>query len=132
DEDDEYEEETVHVLLDLGDAFSVETLEQLAKEKAEIQILDLESGKPYIKIGEGIFRGNLDDLASSNLLFEVSERERDTSGLLPLLSTMRNNSEEGTPQTRQNATFQRYSMKYMGEADKVISCQRVTLVPKKE
>ncbi|CDH61547.1 predicted protein [Lichtheimia corymbifera JMRC:FSU:9682] len=128
--DDEYEEETMHVILDLGPEMAPETIERLASEHAEISILesilfiDLESGEPYIKVDNHLFRGTLDDAITTNLLFEIDERKRETGGLLPLLSTMRATQDE--TEERQP----RLSTKYMDETYKTIICQQVTLLEK--
>ncbi|KAI7886058.1 hypothetical protein K492DRAFT_233773 [Lichtheimia hyalospora FSU 10163] len=123
--DDEYEEETMHVILDLGPEMAPETIERLASEHAEISILDLESGEPYIKVDNHLFRGTLDDAITSNLLFEIDERKRETGGLLPLLSTMRATQDE--TEERQP----RLSTEYMAQTYKTIICQQVTLIEKK-
>lgn len=66
----------------------------------------------------------MDDAITTNLLFEIDERKRDTGGLLPLLSTMRATQDE--TEERQP----RLSIKYMDETYKTIICQQVTLIEK--
>lgn len=72
-----------------------------------------------------MFRGTLDDSITTNLLFEIDERKRETGGLLPLLSTMRATQDE--TEERQP----RLSIKYMDDTYKTIICQQVTLIEKK-
>lgn len=66
----------------------------------------------------------MDDAITTNLLFEIDERKRETGGLLPLLSTMRATQDE--TEERQP----RLSTKYMDETYKTIICQQVTLIEK--
>ncbi|KAI8138929.1 hypothetical protein BJV82DRAFT_628444 [Fennellomyces sp. T-0311] len=129
DSDDEYEEETVHLVVDLGVDISPETLERLARENAEMLYLGTEAGEQYIQLGETTFRGQLDETVCTNLLFEVHEQKRGGAGLLPLLASMRTDEDDIDVEPHRQRPSE---VSFYTATDHVALSERVTLLEKKE
>ncbi|KAG0738704.1 hypothetical protein G6F57_005097 [Rhizopus arrhizus] len=113
----EYEEETNYVLFDIGASVTSQYIEQISQTQGGCRIIGLEEGKPYLQVGHQIFEGEMDDTIGTNLLFEIQESKRETTGLLPLLSSMKN---DGSKQPK-------YTTNYFCKSEKIVTCTSVTL-----
>ncbi|KAI9474149.1 MAG: hypothetical protein EXX96DRAFT_580761 [Benjaminiella poitrasii] len=119
--EEEYEEESHYVEFDFGTAVSNEHIETISKEGG-CAIIGLEEGKPYLQLGEMMFRGEIDDSLGTHLLFEINEKQQDRSGLVPLLTSMRDDDEQKQ---------QRYTVKYALSTESVIPLESMKLRRKK-
>ncbi|ORZ03662.1 hypothetical protein BCR43DRAFT_483747 [Syncephalastrum racemosum] len=118
DPEDEYEEQ--YVILDVGEDLSASSLQELIDNGQDITIMGLETSEDvFIRVGQNLFRGQLDETITTNLLFEIHERKREPSGLAPLLTSMR----EAADETRKPRT----TVSYFAKTDRVISCDQVFL-----
>ncbi|KAI9490830.1 hypothetical protein BDB00DRAFT_530946 [Zychaea mexicana] len=130
--DDEYEEETVHMVVDLGSEIAPELLERLARENSEMTYLATEDGEQFIQLGGITFRGQLNETVCTNLLFEVHERKREGSGLLPILSSIKKEGEENDETRARRQQLPSHSELTLSVmTDNVTMCERVTLLEKK-
>ncbi|KAI8364761.1 uncharacterized protein BYT42DRAFT_168700 [Radiomyces spectabilis] len=121
--EDEYEEETVYLELDLGSSISAETVEAAVQSGEPCALIGIDSDTPYFQLGPYIFAGDFDETVGTHLLFEITEKQRDATGFLPLLSSMRSENTETTKTTRFTTTLQH-------AVNKVIKFQRVELTKK--
>lgn len=59
------------------------------------------------------------------MLFEIEERKMETTGLLPLLSSIRADNEDA------NSKQPKYTLKYTCQTENIIKMDTVTLEPKR-
>ncbi|KAG0175121.1 hypothetical protein DFQ28_005032 [Apophysomyces sp. BC1034] len=105
-DDDEYEEESTYVVFDLGTEIAGDALERLTQANGGVAISGIDTTKPIMQLGAQYFEGTLDEYIGDPLLFEINERKTETSGLLPLLTSMR--EEEDAPrQPRLETNYKR-------------------------
>jgi hypothetical protein len=83
----------------------------------------LEEGQPFLQIGDITFEGEVDETLGTHMLFEIEERKVETSGLLPLLSSIRADKEE-------TAQKPKYTLKYDRSIENIIKMDTVILEPK--
>ncbi|KAI8968898.1 hypothetical protein BDF20DRAFT_838886 [Mycotypha africana] len=121
--DSEYEEETTYVVFDIGGTVTKEFVEKVSHKDGGCRIIGLEEGQPYLQLGDAVFEGEIDETVGTHLFFEIEERKADTSGLVPLLSSMRSTAEEGPKQ-------QRYTVKYACQTENIVQLTPVTIKPK--
>jgi hypothetical protein len=86
----------------------------------------LEEGQPYLQIGDITLEGEVDETLGTHLFFEVEERAVETSGLGPLLQSMR--TEKDDDDNKQ----QKYTLKYDCKTDNIIKTESVSLKPKQD
>ncbi|KAI9247198.1 hypothetical protein BDA99DRAFT_258635 [Phascolomyces articulosus] len=133
DSDDEYEEETVHLVVDLGPEMDPGVLERLARENTPMSYLGTEEGEQFFQLNGTTFRGQLDETISTNLLFEVHERKREGPGLIPLLTSIKREGEDESTQAlrqQQQQQVQHSELSFAVKTDNVVMCDRVTLLQK--
>ncbi|KAI7852119.1 hypothetical protein BDC45DRAFT_537689 [Circinella umbellata] len=136
DSEDEYEEETVYLVVDLGPEMSPEVLERLGRENAEMTYLGTEEGEQFIQLNGTTFHGHLDETIATNLLFEVHERKREGPGLLPLLTSIKREGEDEAAralrqqQQQQQQQLLHSELSFAVKTDNVVMCNRVTLIEK--
>ncbi|KAI8877936.1 hypothetical protein K501DRAFT_288128 [Backusella circina FSU 941] len=113
-EDDEYEyiEEVSYVTLDMGAAATPEYIDQVANNPGGCRLIGLEEGKAYLQLGTFVFEGAPDETIGTHMLFEINESQRETTGLLPLLSSMRSEPTDG-PKSRYVASYLCSTEKYI-------------------
>ncbi|CAO3615200.1 unnamed protein product [Mucor hiemalis] len=90
------------------------------------RITGLEEGQPFLQIGDMIFEGEVDETLGTHMIFEIEERKIETTGLLPLLSSIRADNEEATSKQP------KYTLKYACQTENIIKMDTVTLEPKRE
>lgn len=86
----------------------------------------MQEGQPFLQIGDITFEGEVDETLGTHLLFEIEERKVETTGLLPLLSSIRADKEDATQKQ------QKYTLKYDCSIENVIKMDTVYLEPKVE
>lgn len=74
-------------------------------------------------MGELIFQGQVDETIGSHLYFEIEERKSETTGLLPLLTSIRSDTEEASKP-------QRYTATYKFSTETLVTMEPVTLLKK--
>ncbi|CAO3687364.1 unnamed protein product [Rhizopus microsporus] len=120
--DYEYEEETNYVLFNVGTTITDEYIDSVSKTQGGCRIIGLQEGKPYLQIGNQFFEGEIDDTIGTHLLFEIQESKRETTGLLPLLSSMRSKDDDKKKQ--------KYNLTFACSTEKMVHFDSVTLEPK--
>ncbi|KAJ0069419.1 hypothetical protein NL108_006028 [Boleophthalmus pectinirostris] len=100
--DDEWEEEEQLVVVELAGTLSNEFL---TKNKSTCKVLDIDSDKPFIQVGQFVFAGEYEDALGTSMLFEELPRK-------------------GKDSTTE--------LKYMCHTVKKLMMQRVFLTEKKE
>lgn len=123
DDEYEYEEETSYVLFDVGNSVTDQLVDQVSRNFGGCRIIGLEEGKPFLQLGHHTFEGEIDDTIGTHLLFEIQENKRETAGLLPLLSSMRSESDNKQP---------KYTTTYYASSEKIVSCTPVSLKAKND
>ncbi|CAO3620674.1 unnamed protein product [Cunninghamella blakesleeana] len=147
-DNNEYVEELVYVILELGTDLTVDTLEKLPQGEG-IFLSDLNESPIFTQLGGQVLSGDIDDPVGTNLLFEIDEKQYERTGneiiiminiashmdyfikkrinvigLLSMLSTMRNSTEQDSHNKP------RWTAQYRYNADKIIKTTGVDLVPK--
>ncbi|KAI8820825.1 uncharacterized protein EV422DRAFT_596095 [Fimicolochytrium jonesii] len=71
-EEDEWEEETKYVVLDLGTEVDAETVQAAAAKYEGLSIIGLDTATPVLRIGNMVFKGALDRTLGTDLIFSKS------------------------------------------------------------
>ncbi|ORZ05444.1 hypothetical protein BCR42DRAFT_428304 [Absidia repens] len=128
DSDSDYIEETSYVIMDLSADLTEEAIRTLTEKRDGMALTDLTESPIYAQLGTQTFCGELDDPVGSYLLFEMEEKKTDASGLLPMLSSMRQ-TENGIVQEEKQTKWQ---AKYRHQVDKVIKAKQVEIALKSQ
>ncbi|TPX56041.1 hypothetical protein PhCBS80983_g04842 [Powellomyces hirtus] len=88
-DEDEWEEETRYIVLDLGTEVTSETVQAAAASHEGVSIVGLDSSAPHLRVGNLVFRGTLDRTLGTDLIFATSKHDdarpqRAPRGPLPL------------------------------------------------
>jgi hypothetical protein len=87
------------------------------------------------------FEGEVDETLGTHLMFEIEERKVETTGLLPLLSSIRGgNNDEGENSSSNNnyeggalsSKPQKYTLKYDCSTENIIKMDTVNIKPKEQ
>jgi hypothetical protein len=92
----------------------------------------LEEGQPYLQIGDITLEGEVDETLGTHLFFEVEERAVETSGLGPLLQSMRTEKDDDDNNDTNTPKQQKYTLKYDCKTDNIIKTESVSLKPKQD
>lgn len=85
------------------------------------------------------FEGQVNETIGTHLMFEMEERKVETSGLLPLLSSIRGDDSTTTSENDNSETLavtaakpQKYTLKYDCSTENIIKMDTVNIRPKQE
>ncbi|TPX50621.1 hypothetical protein SeLEV6574_g00794 [Synchytrium endobioticum] len=76
-DDDEYEQETTYVVVDLGPEFKSEDISNAAKRYGGLSIIGLDQPAPFVRVGNLYFQGKLDRALGTDLIFEATYDDDD-------------------------------------------------------
>ncbi|KAI8593347.1 hypothetical protein BDZ88DRAFT_139496 [Geranomyces variabilis] len=117
DDDDEWEEETKYIVLDVGSELAAADVQAAAAEHQGVSIIGLDSATPYLRIGDMIFQGAVDRTLGTDLIFATSAQDgtraqRALRGPLPLSTDLNRPGIEMTyvGQSTLKAQFTRISL----------------------
>ncbi|KAI8921073.1 hypothetical protein DFJ77DRAFT_448440 [Powellomyces hirtus] len=74
-DEDEWEEETRYIVLDLGTEVTSETVQAAAASHEGVSIVGLDSSAPHLRVGNLVFRGTLDRTLGTDLIFATSKHD---------------------------------------------------------
>ncbi|KAI8827286.1 uncharacterized protein EV422DRAFT_34744 [Fimicolochytrium jonesii] len=72
DEEDEWEEETKYLVLDVGTEVDAETVQAAATKYEGLSIIGLDTPTPILRVGNMVFKGSLDRTLGTDLIFSKS------------------------------------------------------------
>ncbi|KAJ3124157.1 60S ribosomal protein L38 [Nowakowskiella sp. JEL0407] len=116
-DDEEWEEETTYVILDLGSDSSPQTIHQLAQNYEGISILGLETATPFLRIGNIHYKGQVERGLGTHMIFNSNRTIEETP----------NNEQDNL-----NKSKEKPRMEYEGSTTRIVRFSRVELKKKDE
>ncbi|KAI7870973.1 hypothetical protein BDF14DRAFT_1766996 [Spinellus fusiger] len=109
--------------MDLGSEISVDSMKRMAETNGTF-ITGLGEDKIYLQIGPYFYVGDLDETVGETMLFEAKEHNADSSGLMPLLKSMRSNDENNDDGTVREPDF---AATYKHKTTRIVQFERVEI-----